>query len=252
MHGTSMAYIWQTDGMGVSEQSLPDPMPDPVHDLGGHPGFGPVPVDDDAIFHNDWERKAFALTQFSQRASSFNTDAFRFAIEREDPELYLTLPYFHRWIRNGERMLVEGGVIAADEIPSRIAGEQATAEAVRTTDATKPEQRGTLRQIDAPASFGPGQQVRVRDDLTPVGHTRLPGYVRGRTGHIDRLQEAWVFPDTHAHGLGEQPTWVYAVRFEASDLWPDDYLTNDDVTSENDSGSHAVFVDLFEPYLEQA
>ncbi|MFT7599919.1 MAG: nitrile hydratase beta subunit [Acidimicrobiales bacterium] len=219
-----------------------EPLPPAIHDLGGVPGFGPVPVDDDAIFHADWERKAFAVTQFSQRAASFNTDAFRYGVEREDPELYLSIPYFDKWIRNGERMLVEGGVVAPDAISSRIAGTESTGVAKRTTDATRPEAKGTLRTVDSEPSFAPGDRVVVRADHRPVvGHTRLPGYVRGRIGVIALINEAWVYPDTHAHGLGEQPTWVYAVGFESSDLWPDD-----------PGPSHTVYVDLFEPYLEQA
>lgn len=54
-----------------------------------------------------------------------------------------------------------------------------------------------------------------------------------------------MFPDSHAHGRGENPCWVYAVRFAASDLWPD---------ADADRGpvEHQVHVDLFEPYLEPA
>ena len=78
----------------------------------------------------------------------------------------------------------------------------------------------------------------MRSDLEPIGHTRLPGYVKGKIGTVELINDAWVFPDTHAHGRGEQPTWVYAVRFESTTLWPQDH------------GSHTVIVDLFEPYLE--
>jgi nitrile hydratase len=47
-----------------------------------------------------------------------------------------------------------------------------------------------------------------------------------------------VFPDTNAHGLGEQPEWLYTVVFDGPDLWP-----------EAESG-HRVSVDAWEPYLE--
>jgi nitrile hydratase len=45
-----------------------------------------------------------------------------------------------------------------------------------------------------------------------------------------------VFPDSNAHGWGEDPQYVYAVRFAARDLWGD--------------GDHFVHVDIFEPHLE--
>ena len=213
-----------------------------VHDLGGRDGFGPVPVDDDVIFHDDWERRAFALTQLSQGLAGFNTDAFRHGIEREAPEVYESVSYFDKWIRNGERMLVEGGVVGADAVSSRLVGGPSTAEAQRTTDARPPEGRGAERQLDDPPRFASGDRVIAQRPVDPpsTGHTRLPDYVLGRVGTVALVNGAWIYPDSHAHGRGERPTWVYAVRFSAADLWPDDGL------------SHAVHVDLFEPYLEPA
>jgi nitrile hydratase len=75
--------------------------------------------------------------------------------------------------------------------------------------------------------------------LQPTGHTRLSGYARGKRGAIERVHAGFVFPDTNAAGRGENPQWVYAVRFEAAELF----------------GSFAepnacVHIDLFESYLE--
>lgn len=221
-----------------------------IHDLGGRPGFGPVPVDDDQIFHADWERRAFAVTQLAQGVAKFNTDAFRHGVEREDPERYLELAYFDKWIRNAERMLVEGGVVPPDAVNAAIDGRPATGTAVRTTAVTRPESRGAQRQVDTPALYRVGDTVRVRT-TAPVGpasgvaggHTRLPDYVAGATGVVEIVNGAWVLPDSHAHGQGESPAWVYAVRFAASDLWPEDDPTPS-------KPSHSVLVDLFELYLE--
>ena len=216
--------------------------PFPVHDLGGRPGFGAVPVSDDVLFHADWERRAFAVTQFSQRAAGFNTDAFRHGIEREVPSTYRAAAYFEKWIRNAERMLVEGGIVTAEEIDARIGGVAVDPGTPRrTTDATPPVGRGTLRSVDTPPRFAVGDDVRVSTTYRTHGHTRLPEYVRGHVGTIILLNDGWIFPDTHAHGKGEQPTWVYAVAFESDVLWPE--------TAE--AGRHQVIADLFEPYLEQ-
>jgi len=47
-----------------------------------------------------------------------------------------------------------------------------------------------------------------------------------------------VFPDTNAHGLGEQPTHLYTVTFTGAELWGD-----------GAEPGTAVSLDLFEPYL---
>lgn len=218
-----------------------------VHDLGGRTGFGPVPVDDDAIFHDDWERHAFAVTQLSQVLGQFNTDAFRHGIEREAPEVYRSISYFDKWIRNGERMLVEGGVVGADAVTARLVGGISQVDPVRTTDAHAAKGRGAARPVDEPPRFSVGDRVMVRrpTDAVASGHTRLPDYVLGQKGTVQMINHSWVYPDSHAHGLGEQPQWAYAVRFAASDLWPDDRLDHGGL-------DHVVHVDLFEPYLETA
>ena len=55
--------------------------------------------------------------------------------------------------------------------------------------------------------------------MHPRGHTRLPRYARGKRGVIHRCHGIHVFPDTHAHGQGEQPQPLYSVRFDARELW---------------------------------
>jgi len=71
-------------------------------------------------------------------------------------------------------------------------------------------------------------------------HTRLPRYVRGRRGVIERVHGAHVFADAHATGRGEQPHWLYTVAFDARELWPDA------------SSGVRVSVDAWEPYMERA
>jgi nitrile hydratase len=58
---------------------------------------------------------------------------------------------------------------------------------------------------------------------------------------VARVHPAWVFPDTNAHALGENPQYVYAVRFAARELWGDDA-----------DPRAAVHVDVFESHLEPA
>jgi nitrile hydratase len=76
-------------------------------------------------------------------------------------------------------------------------------------------------------------------NLHPAGHTRLPRYVRGRVGRVTHVHGAHVLPDTNAAGRGEQPEWLYTVRFAAQELW-----------GEAADRTVSVSVDAFESYLE--
>ena len=76
------------------------------------------------------------------------------------------------------------------------------------------------REPTGPARFAVGDRVRTRAGRVDH-HTRLPGYVAGQVGTIERVHGAHVFPDTNAHDLGEQPEWLYTVVFDATDLWDD-------------------------------
>ena len=80
---------------------------------------------------------------------------------------------------------------------------------------------GSLRQIDDKPAFEAGQRVRARE-LHKPGHTRMPAYVRGRTGVVEARRPAAVLPDSTAHFTGEDAQHVYTVRFESTELWGPD------------------------------
>jgi nitrile hydratase len=69
----------------------------------------------------------------------------------------------------------------------------------------------------------------------------LVRYARGKVGTIERDQGVFVFPDTNAHFQGEKPQHVYSVRFAARELW-----------GEQSSPRDAVYIDLWDDYLEPA
>jgi nitrile hydratase len=77
--------------------------------------------------------------------------------------------------------------------------------------------------------------------MNPVGHTRLPRYVRAKSGTIDSIHGVFVFPDTNAHFKGENPQYLYSVRFTARELWGEQTAPQD-----------CVYVDLWDDYLEAA
>jgi nitrile hydratase len=141
-------------------------------------------------------------------------------------------------------MLVRNGVVT----PAELASGRADPAAPKATPRLAPEMvapalthRGSYqRQVAAQPAFQVGDVVRARN-IHPAGHTRLPRYVRGRAGVVERWHGAHVFPDVHAHGEAEDPRHLYTVRFAARELWGPDAAAGD-----SDS------LDLWEPYLERA
>jgi nitrile hydratase len=82
--------------------------------------------------------------------------------------------------------------------------------------------------------------VRARN-IHPRTHTRLPRYVRGHVGVIERVHGCHVFPDAVVASGVEDPQWLYTVTFEGSTLWGPD----------SEPGLR-ISVDAFEPYLDAA
>jgi nitrile hydratase subunit beta len=216
-----------------------------AHDMGGVHGFGPVvPEANEPTFHAGWEKRVFALTLASGRAGQWNIDMGRFAREDRSPADYLSKSYYQLWLAGLEKMLAERGLVSADEIEAgRSLREPKKVDGILQYDSVEvviSRGRPTKRPTDLPARFRIGDRVRAKN-INPTTHTRLPRYVRGRTGVVEQLRGAHVFPDTNALGQGENPQWLYTVRFDGRDLW----------------GAEAdpklkVSVDAWEPYLEPA
>lgn len=72
--------------------------------------------------------------------------------------------------------------------------------------------------VDVAPRFKIGDRITMRN-INPRGHTRMPRYLRGHVGVVERDYGVFAFPDTHAHGGGETPQHVYSVKFSASDVW---------------------------------
>jgi nitrile hydratase len=216
-----------------------------AHDMGGAHGFGRVePEAHEPVFHAEWERRAFALTLASGRVGKWNLDMSRFARDNRPPPDYLAKSYYELWAAGLETLLGERGLVSAEEIAaSRPLGEPKPVDGVlRREEVENVLYRGrpTLREASTPARFSKGDRVRAKN-INPTTHTRLPRYVRGRTGMIESVHGCHVFPDTNALGQGENPQWLYTVVFEARERW----------------GAEAdpmlkVSVDAWEPYLERA
>lgn len=89
-----------------------------IHDLGGMHGLGPLVREaDEPVFHDDWERRVFAMVMTAR----YTMDQFRHSIERMPPADYLRTSYFEHWLHGLETVLVENGVLTEDEIAARVA-----------------------------------------------------------------------------------------------------------------------------------
>ncbi len=211
---------------------------DGIHDMGGMHGFGRVPyAREEPVFTARWQARVFGMVNLALGAGVSNIDALRHAIERIPPSDYLRVGYYGRWLAGLERRLDETGVVPEDELRARLAGKRTIA---RPLPAIAAPAHATARRPRAAAPrFAVGARVRTRN-LHPAGHTRLPGYARGKRGVIAHVHpDAWVRPDTYAHGRGEHPEALYNVRFDARELWGEDAETGT-----------ALHLDCFEHYLE--
>jgi nitrile hydratase subunit beta len=216
-----------------------------VHDMGGMHGLGPIaPEADEPLFHAPWEASALALNVAVAAWGRWTLDGSRHAREMIPGPDYLRMSYYAKWIRGLEALMLDAGLVSANELASgRPDPGAAKATPPLTADLVPLGiARGgpTERQIDAAPRYAVGDAVRARN-INPTGHTRLPRYVRGHVGVISADHGAHVFPDTNAHGLGEQPQRLYQVRFTARELWGEAARADDE-----------VFLDLWESYLDPA
>jgi nitrile hydratase len=214
-------------------------------DLGGQMGFGPVaPEKDEPVFHAGWERRALGTTLSAGAMGAWNIDESRHARESLHPADYYASSYYEIWLKALEVLLQRHGFVTAEEL----------AEGRSLVEGARPKR--TLKAADVPAAlakggpcnrpvaasarFKTGDRVRTRNFHGP-GHTRLPRYARGKVGLVEAVRDGFVFPDSNAHGKGENPQWVYTVVFDGNEIW-----------GEGSDPSLTVSIDAWESYLDPA
>ncbi len=213
-----------------------------VHDMGGMQCFGPIDTDAHApLFHNDWEKEVLAMALAMGATGTWNLDQSRAARESLPASYYLNAGYYGIWLAGLESLLITHELITEAELHSGTSqSEPRSVKRVLAADkvasalaAGAPVDRATSAQ----PLFSVGDTVTVRNLHCPT-HTRLPAYIRQRAGQVFRIHGAHIFPDAHALGQGEDPRWLYNVRFDNQELWGDQATTGH------------VHVDCWEPYLE--
>jgi nitrile hydratase len=215
---------------------------DGPHDLGGKQGFGPVAVDEtEEPFHSDWEARMWSMDHSIRYPPGWNIDWWRHVRELIDPVDYLTRPYFDQWMQIYAALLIDSGIASIDEIVSG----HSTIPGPKLEPPLAP---GAVRKAAHHAARfdradGPAPRFRVGDPVRAVAHgirthTRLPAYVRGRHGRIERYCGNHVLPDANALGE-ERAEPLYTVAFDAGELWP-----------EARGRRERIHLDLWQSYLE--
>lgn len=220
-----------------------------IHDMGGMHGFGPVePEPGEPVFHHDWEGRVLAIVLGS---SVRVPGGLRHNIEQLDPAFYLQASYYEKWLHGRIKGFVDAGVLTHAELEARMAE-------IRRNPDVKPQlelnpeavQKGQeriqqLRQTRSPHLDGPiqprfsvGETVRACNHHPPA-HTRLPRYVRGKRGVVQRFYGLHLLQDTPAPHTEPERQAVYAVQFTARELWGDSAESNG-----------VVVLDMWESYLQ--
>jgi nitrile hydratase len=218
-----------------------------VHDMGGLQGYGPVLIEaNEPLFHGEWERRALGVTVAMGASGLWNIDLARSARESLPPLDYVQGPYYAIWTKALQNMLIERGLITAEELAQGqpltppVAGVRVLQAA--EVDAALAKGSPADRPSTQAPRFAVGQRVRALN-LNPQGHTRLPRYVRGHVGTVVLHHGSHVLPDQHVNkmlppfdGTGEH---LYTVVFDGTELW-----------GPQAEAGHQVSVDAWESYLE--
>jgi len=235
------------------------------HYLGGLQGLDPVDFEK-RVFVEPWETRIFgihvammALSQHLEEAQKTPTNfkdewtwaSLRKGAEAMNPFDYFKYRYYEKWLGGISGFFIQEGYITENELDEMIELYSKNMENPLPA-ASNPEIDSQIihylrtgdspyRDIDRVNHFALGQEVKVKNNLV-IDHTRLPGYLREKTGIIDLIYDGnfTYFCSTGPDGLGE-PMPVYRVRFDPKEIW-----------GELAESNIAVYADLFEAYLDNA
>src|SRR5262249_36789757 len=162
-------------------------------------------------FHEKWEGRVMAMNRAMGAAGAWNIDMARSTRETLPPDVYLTSSYYRKWQIAMEDLAVQRGWVGRDELAaghSLRPGRLLKRGMPNLADLARGMTRGSFnRPTNQAAKFKIGDRVRAKN-IHPATHTRLPRYVRGHVGMVERIQGCHVFPDTSAIDQGDNPQWL--------------------------------------------
>jgi nitrile hydratase len=233
------------------------------HYLGGLEGLGPVTFEK-RVFVEPWEKRIFgihvAMMALSPQLplpatpSKFNTvwtwADLRKGAEQLNPFDYFKFRYYEKWLGGISGYFVQKGYITEAELDARtqqILQNPSTAATQGGDPAIDRRVITYLIEGDSPKRdsatrprFAVGDKVFVKN-VPSIEHTRLPGYLRDRTGTVDTVYPATYtyLTSTGPDGIGDAMP-VYCVRFDPEEIWKG-----------NTDKNVAIYADLFEAYLDK-
>ncbi|MCV7423496.1 nitrile hydratase subunit beta [Mycobacterium yunnanensis] len=233
------------------------------HYLGGLEGL-PEPLEmERRVFVEDWEKRIFGIhvammglskhlgTALPEYPIDGVPTAFqdewtwadlRTGAEAMNPFDYFKFRYYEKWLGGITQFFVDKGYVTEEELAAKVGG---------LTPATGAPEAAIDDQVIAYLRLGDSPRRDVAHPKFPIGsaveianpstdaHSRLPGYLRGRTGTVERVFEGDYAYFTHTgDGIGE-PMPIYIVEFEPTDIWG----------PRAEAGPEKLYAELFEAYL---
>lgn len=238
------------------------------HNLGGVENLGPVSVEL-RPFVEPWEQRIFGIHVAMMALSRHLKDAvpaydlnalsttfkddwtwghLRVGAEGMNPFDYFKFRYFEKWLGGISGFFVTKNYVEQTALDSRtsdyLKGVQ-PAPRTRSLPDVDAQVLRYLREGDSPKRDGAAARFKVGDrvtvkDVMPVDHTRLPGYLRAKTGVIAHVYDGsyCYFFSTGPDGIGA-PMPVYSVLFEPREIW-----------GEMAEEGAVIYADLFDAYLQ--
>jgi nitrile hydratase beta subunit len=233
------------------------------HYIGGLENVGPV-LFERKVFVEQWETRIFGIHVAMMALSSqlplpatpsgFHTvwtwADLRKGAESLSPFDYFKYRYYEKWLGGISGYMVQNGYITEAELETRTQQILVNPAAARKTGGDPAidkrintylvEGDSPRRPLEKPAAFKEGDQVYVKNPPT-IEHTRLPGYLRNRTGVIYTVYPgAYTYlTSTGQDGIGPAMP-VYCVAFDPETIWEG-----------NTDKNMVIYADLFEAYLEK-
>jgi nitrile hydratase len=175
------------------------------------------------ILKEEWQRLLWGLV-WSLRVPGISGGG-RAGIERMPPALYLSMPYYAKWLYRAEQSVLNSGFVTEEELANPdgsltipdIPGFTPPGPEI-IVDGFLAQDSSEELAVDVEPLFSVGDAVVARNEH-PVGHTRAPRYVRGRRGTIHRDHGVHLFQDDIPPGVDRGPQHLYSVVFTGSELW---------------------------------
>jgi len=235
------------------------------HYLGGLEGLPELTSLEKRVFVEEWEKRIFGIHvammglsnhlgsalpayPIDQVPTAFKDEwtwaDLRTGAEAMNPFDYFKYRYYEKWLGGITQFFIDKGYITEDELATRMA-EPAAPPQDSGEPAIDDQVIAYLRYGDSPRrdvahpKFEVGSTVRIANK--PAGsHSRLPGYLRGRTGTVERVFEGDYAYFVHTgDGIGD-PMPIYIVEFDPEEIWGPCA----------EGGPETLYAELFEAYLE--